>query len=177
MKRIALFVCLGIISMIAGAQPGNFKPEFINDDEMIQMQIRDMVCWLNLDDKTKDTFIKEYTAFKKEIGGVFKNATPPKFNGDEAEIDKALQNNFEVSEKILDIRKKYYVRFKTFMKPSQIMLMYRIENEAGRRMHDRPGSPEGNFRHGSVPPPPPSHHGEPGPGEPRPCEPRPEGRF
>jgi len=141
MKRLAFCLLIGLITLTSQAQPGRFRPEMFNDEELIQMQIRDIVSWLKLEGKESELFIQDYTAFKKEIKEVAKNATPPQFGDSEDEIDKALQNNLEVSEKILQIRKKYYNKFKAYLKPSQIQTMYWIENEAGRRM----------------PPPPPSH--------------------
>jgi len=141
MKRLLLFAFLCALPLFSNAQPGRFEPEKLSDDELVRMQTRDIVSWLNLDDNSKEKFIKEYTAFRKEIDAVAKSAAAPVGTESEADIDKALQKNFEVSEKILDIRKKYYTRFKTFMQPSQIRDMYRIENESGRRMHDNPPMP------------------------------------
>jgi len=159
MKKKVLSICLGLLSLLAYAQPGPFPPERMSDDEIIQMQIRDIVSWLNLDKRTEKEFIKEYTAFKKEIDKIARNARPPQDITSETEIDKAIQQNFAVSEQIIQVRKKYYARFKEFLKPSQIQMMYHIENEAGRRMHDGPGG-----RHELDDRPlPPHHHGE-GPG-------------
>jgi len=147
MKKIAFIICLGLISLSVCAQPGPFMPERMSDEEMIQMQIRDIVSWLDLDKRTEAKFVKEYSAFRKEIDEIARNARPPQNIKDETDIDKAIQQNFAVSEQILQIRKKYYTRFKEFMKPSQIQLMYRIENEAGRRMQNGPGGPGGPEGH------------------------------
>lgn len=141
MKRIALCICLAVLYLSSGAQPGPFPPEKMSDEEIIRMQIRDIVVWLDLDEKAEKTFVKEYTAFKGEIDAVAKKAIPQEKNMSEDEIEKALQRNFDVSGEILQIRKKYYLRFREFMKPSQIQMMYRIENEAGRRSRDLSGGP------------------------------------
>jgi len=161
MKRFFISLIICAFPMLSNAQPGGFEPERLSDDEILRMQTRDIVSWLNLDDNTKDKFIKEYSAFRKEIDAVSKSAAAPVGTDNEADIDKALQKNFEVSEKILDIRKKYYARFKTFMQPSQIREMYRIENESGRRMQNNP--------------PMPPHHGEARPDNGRPDGGRPDG--
>jgi len=145
MKRIFISLILCALPMLSNAQPGGFEPERLSDDEILRMQTRDIVSWLNLDGNTKDKFLKEYSAFRKEIDAVAKSAAAPVGTDNEADIDKALQKNFEVSEKILDIRKKYYSRFKAFLKPSQIREIYRIENESGRRMQNNPPMPP---RHG-----------------------------
>jgi len=143
MKKTVFTICLGLICLMSFAQPRPFPPERMSDEQIIQMQIKDIVCWLDFDKQTEDRFIKEYSAFRKEIDAVSKAARPSKDLESEEEIDKALQANFEVSQKILNIRKKYYQIFSEFMKPSQIRMMYRIENEAGRRMHGGPGGPKG----------------------------------
>ena len=141
MKKTTLTICLGILSLMAGAQPRPFPPERMSDEEIIQMQAGDIVSRLDLDKRTEARFIKEYTAFRKEIDEIARNARPPRDIKSETEIDKAIQQNFTVSEQILQIRKKYYAKFKEFMKPSQIRMMYRFENEEGRRLHGGPGGP------------------------------------
>jgi len=164
MKQTTIIICLCFLSFLTNAQPGPFPPERMSDDEIISMQTRDIVCWMGLDGKTKDQFVKEYTAFRKEIDAIAKNARPPQDIKQEikseSEIDKAIRQNFEVSEQILQVRKKYYARYKEFLKPSQIQMLYRIEKEAGRRMYGGPGGPErqggpdGPGGHGDHPMPP-----------------------
>jgi len=162
MKKITSIICLGLLSILASAQPRPFPPERMSDEELIRMQTRDIVSWLDLDKRTETKFVKEYTAFRKEIDEIARNARPPQDIKNETEIDLAIQQNFAVSEQILQIRKKYYFKFKEFLKPSQIQMMYRIENEAGRRMHEGPGGagvPEGH--HGpNDRPMPPRHENE-----------------
>jgi len=169
MKRLLIILSLAIVPFFGNAQPDHFRPERLSDDEIIQMQTRDMVSWLELDGKTKDRFVKEYTDFRKAIDGVAKNARPPRELSDEKEIDKAIQQNFIVSEQILQIRKEYYARFKEFLKPSQIQKIYGIEREAGRRMQGGPGGPGAPLEHdGPGGPDAPGGPGAPGGPKPRP---------
>jgi len=141
MKRIAIIICLALITLSAKGQSEFFHPDRMNDREIIQMQTRDIAEWLDLRGKTLEKFEKEYASFRKEIDAVARKAAPPRRFAKESDIDKAIRRNFEVSEKILQIRKKYYSRFKEFLKPSQILMIYNWENEAGRRMHEGPGEP------------------------------------
>lgn len=164
---------LCVFPFLSNAQPGGFAPEKLSDDELIGMQVRDIVSWLKLNDETKDRFIKEYTSFRKEIDAVARGAAAPVAAESEADIDKALQKNFEVSEKILDIRKKYYSRFKAFMQPSQIRDMYRIENESGKRMQGNPPMPPRSGQPAPAPAPAPGPGGFNGPSGPGFFEPRP----
>jgi len=130
----------------------------ISDDEFIRMQTADLAMWLNLQGDTKEQFIKHYSEFRKEIDGVAKTAFRPgkEESQSESAIEKALLNNFDVSEKILAIRKKYFHIFRKFLEPSQIRLMYHLENESGKRMHNQPAPPAGPDGPG-MPPMPPRH--------------------
>jgi len=160
MKKTCLSICFVLLSLSAIAQPRPFPPERLSDEELLQMQVRDIVSWLDLPKRTETRFIKEYTAFRKEIDDIARNARPPQDIQSETEIDQSIQQNFAVSEQILQIRKKYYAKFKEFMKPSQIQMMYRIENEAGRRMHhghEDSGGHQGHSGHPDRPMPPDGH--------------------
>jgi len=163
MKRIFVIFLMLSVTAFVNAQPGRFRPEMMSDDELISMQTKDLAMWLNLKGSTEEKFIREYAAFRKEISAVAKTAGSPRNAESEEEIEKALLNNFAVSEKILEIRKKYYYVFRKFMEPSQVMLMYHLENESGKRMQDGPGGPhrpDGPSGPGMPPPPPPHHPGQ-----------------
>ena len=152
MKKIALSFIVMFLPLFLGAQPGRPRPEELSDEEFVQMQTRDMANWLNLEGDARKKFISTYGAFRKEINSIAEKSRPADRAETEEEIDMSMQKNFEVSEKILDIRKRYYAEFKEFLKPSQIRQMYQFENEAGRRMHDAPGHPEHPGRPGGPGP-------------------------
>jgi len=143
MKRLTIALLLCLFSLVSFAQPRGFHPERMSDEEIFTMQAEDIAMCLNLKGESKDRFITDYAAFRKEIDLIAKDAFPPKRTDSEDEIAKALQNNFEVSGKILDIRENYFHIFSEYLKPSQIQLMYHIENESGKRMHGGPGEGPG----------------------------------
>jgi len=142
MKRTGSIICLVFFMYIADAQPRQFPPHRMDRDEIIKMQTEDIISCMDFDKRTEDRFVEVYSAFRKEIDKIAGKARPPQDNSSESEIEKAIQQNFFVSEQILNIRKKYYLKFREFMKPSQIQMMYHIENEAGRRMHGAPDAPD-----------------------------------
>jgi len=141
--KITSILIFSLIAVMASAQPGPFPQNKMSNDEIIQMQTREMVTLLDLNRNDQSRFIKEYTAFRKEIDEVAQKARSSQKTNNESDIDKAIQKNFEISETILRIRKKYYLIFKEYMKPSQIQMMYFLENEAGRNMQKGPGGPGG----------------------------------
>jgi len=144
--------------MLVMAQPEGFHPDMISDEEFIRMQTNDLAMWMNLQGDQKEQFVRNYSAFRKEIDEIARTAFRPQKNEDMSEdgIERLLLNNFEVSEKILNIRKKYYHIFRKFLEPSQIRLMYHLENESGKRMHNRPTPPDRPDGPG-MPPVPPRH--------------------
>jgi len=155
MKHI-LITPLLFLSLLSFAQPQGFHPDMISDDEFIRMQTTDIAMWLNLQGHTKEQFITQYSSFRKEIDAVARTAFRPRDDETQSEssIEKALLNSFEVSEKILGIRKQYFYIFRKFMEPSQIRLMYHLENESGKRMHNQPAPPARPDGPGMPPMPP-----------------------
>lgn len=157
MKKFALLLFLGIFPFLLNAQPPKPNPEKMDKEKITQMQAKDIAMWLNLQGDTKDRFVGDYTSFKKEIAKVAKRTVRPESAESEDDIEKAITNNFEVSEQILQIRKKYYQKYREYLQPSQIRLVYHLENEAGRRMMEslhRPGGPDMPDGPGKGPEPP-----------------------
>ena len=51
-------------------------------------------------------------------------------------IDKLIKMRFEKCRKVLDIREKYYNEFKKILTPRQIMKMYAVERNFGKKMQN-----------------------------------------
>ena len=73
------------------------------------------------------------------------------------QIEQNTDNRFAMARAILDLREKYYNKYKRFLSPEQIDRVYRTEK---RLMgpppggHKKPGKGKGR-RHQGPPPPPP----------------------
>lgn len=52
------------------------------------------------------------------------------FSTSDEQAKKAIEQRFERSQKILQLRQKYYNIFSTFLTPQQIQQAYRIERQA-----------------------------------------------
>lgn len=74
------------------------------------------------------------------------------------QIEKNTDNRFAMARAILDLREKYYKKYKRFLSPEQIDRVYRTEK---RLMgpppggHKKPGKGNGNRQRRQGPPPPP----------------------
>ena len=107
---------------------------------------------LALDDKTRTKFISTYTRYKKELWAEGRcNGKRQRCSENEEQAAQNMKQRFERSQKILDIRNKYYKEFSKFMTQKQIEQMYNNEkkmmqrlqqrhNGKRRMMHKRPGA-------------------------------------
>lgn len=58
-------------------------------------------------------------------------------NRSEAEAEQALEERFSHSQKILNLRKKYYIEYSKFLTPKQIEQVYKLEKEIMDRLYYR----------------------------------------
>ena len=105
-------------------------------EQLAAVQARHISDALSLDDRTSEKFIETYCRFQEEIWalgprpGRYEHKTDSTATAEE--IDKAIQDKFDRSRQILEIREKYYEEYSRFLSPKQIQEMYEIE----RRMMD-----------------------------------------
>jgi hypothetical protein len=54
----------------------------------------------------------------------------------DAEVEKMIKKRFAQSRKMLDIREKYYDKFRKFLSPKQIQKVYEMDMKDTRRFHN-----------------------------------------
>ena len=112
-------------------------------EQMAETQARHIAADLNLDGSTYDRFVETYKKYKNELW-----QTAPKRNRKdgrkasetEEQAAEKMRLRFERSQKVLDIRNKYYKEFSKFLTQKQIELMYDKERKIMQRLkqrHDR----------------------------------------
>ena len=133
-------------------------------EQMVQMQTKQIVNTLMLDDATAAKFTPVYEKYLKELRecrmmthkartektkaqGTDANAKKERPSMTDDEIATMLRNQFTQSRKMLDIREKYYNEFSKILSQKQIMKIYQQEKsnmnkfrkEFDRRKGQRPG--------------------------------------
>lgn len=68
----------------------------------------------------------------------------------EQQIKQNLDNQFALSQSLLNIRKKYYREFGKFMQPSQIERLFALERDDASRMHNLASKPKANAQKPAV---------------------------
>ena len=113
------------------AQTPNQKQR-ISREQLAEKQAQHIAHDLAFNEKTTARFIETYTECQKEIW-----ALGPRFHrtpeSSEAQSEQNIKRRFEMSEKILDIRQKYYKKYSQFLTQQQIQRVYEIEKNMMKR--------------------------------------------
>ncbi len=119
------------------------KPQF-NHEQMTQRRAQAMADKLELDDATTAKFVETYKAYLKETHEVYAKYGPKhnpkdmkkkdKQRKTDAEVEQEIMNQFAMSRALVDVREKYYKKFRTFLNPRQIKKVYAEEREKADRM-------------------------------------------
>ncbi|MCQ2288950.1 MAG: hypothetical protein MJZ74_07605 [Muribaculaceae bacterium] len=147
MKRTALFTVMMTIMMAlsfsANAQQNDGKQEGrrqFNPEQAIQHRAQSIANKLNLDDATTAKFMDTYKAYLKEMHGVYAKygqgmGGKKKDEGKtDAQVEQDIKNQFAMSRAIIDVREKYYTKFRAFLNPRQIKVVYAQERDNAHRM-------------------------------------------
>lgn len=103
---------------------------------------------LDLDEKTNAKFIETYTDYQKEVWAL--GPRPHHKKGEmktDAQTEQEIKQRFEMSEKILNIRQKYYKKYSQFLSQQQIQRVYELERQMMKRFAQR-GSRKGKGKDG-----------------------------
>lgn len=146
MKRLVsiLFavLALGIFGTSANAQKND--KEKMSREELAESQAKYIAGQLKLDDVVTKRFTKTYCDFQEDLWKLGPRTRNDKSNLTDEETKKALEDRFDHSQKLLDLRKEYYEKYSDFLAPKQIDQLYEIERKMMNRLSDRPhGRPEG----------------------------------
>lgn len=137
MKNYLKFLILiTVLMLIGGNLSAQNKKQRMTREQFSEVQAKHIADALALDDKTSDRFVKTYMQQQREIWAL--GPRLKKSNGNsEADSEEAIQQRFERSQKLLNIREKYYKKYSKFLTQKQIQRMYEIERQTMKRLQAR----------------------------------------
>ena len=125
----------------ANAQEGRQR---MTREQLAEIQAKHIAKELSMDEATTEKFVETYCQFQTELWAL--NPKPqqePQKEMTDEEIKQQIEQEFDHSQKILDLRKKYYQTYSGFLTPKQIRGVYRQERQMMNRLtrHEgmRPG--------------------------------------
>ena len=141
MKKILgilmMVVAMMTVSTSVFAQAPNQKQR-LSREQLAEKQAQYIAHDLGLDDKASSKFINTYTQFQKEVWAL--GPRPHHKKGDmksDAQTEQEIKQRFEMSEKILNIRQKYYKKYSQFLSQQQIQRVYELERQMMKRFAQR----------------------------------------
>ena len=130
-NNLILVVAMMLFAVNAFAQNSTPK-ERLSREQLAEKQAQHIATDLSLDDKVTAKFVDTYTQCQKEVW-----ALGPRVKrnpqGTEEQTEQQLKQRFEMSEKLLNIRQKYYKKYSTFLTQKQIGRVYQIEKQMMKR--------------------------------------------
>lgn len=133
MLATAMLACVTTAS--AQQKTDNPRP---SREELAARQANYIADQMAFDDATTTRFVKTYTDCQKEVW-----ALGPRHNADrkkdnkaktDAETEQELKEQFDHSQKLLDIRQKYYKEYSKFLTQKQIKRVYELERNMMKRL-------------------------------------------
>ena len=139
MMVIAIAMLFSSINM--SAQSNN--QQRLSREELAEKLARHIAHELALDDATTQEYVATYCAYQKEVWALGPRVKRhSSANATEAEAEQANKARMEQSQKILDLREKYYKEYSKFLTQKQIERAYELEQQVMRRLvrHHRQGA-------------------------------------
>lgn len=137
MKKLFKIFLFAMIFMVGGttafAQNGNKKKARMNREELAIKQAKYITGEMALDDATAAKFEETYCSYQREVWAF----GPRGGKGAKQAGGQTMEQRLEHSQKILDLRKKYYKIYQGFMTERQIDQAYKLEKRLMNRMKNR----------------------------------------
>lgn len=107
-------------------------------EQLAETQAKYIAKEMALDDMTTKQFVETFCQFQKEIWALGPRPQKDSSTHTDEEAEQALKARFAHSQKILDLRQKYYGEYSKFLSQKQIRRVYELERKMMDRLYHRP---------------------------------------
>ena len=118
------------------AQP-NTQKQRMSREQLAEVQAKHIAGELAFSDAVTEKFVKTFCDCQKEIWALGPRPRPGKQGMSEQENEERIKQRFAMSEKILNIRQKYYKEYSKFLTQTQIEKVYEQERKMMKRLANR----------------------------------------
>lgn len=139
MKNIIKVVVLIVAMMASNANlyAQKVEQQRITREQLAETQAQFIANEMAMDDETTRQFVETFCQFQKEIWALGPRPKREKSHLSDKEAEQAMNERFAHSQKILDLRKKYYLKYSKFLTPTQIDKVYVLERRMMNRLFQR----------------------------------------
>lgn len=139
MKNIIKVVVLIVAMMASNANlyAQKVEQQRITREQLAETQAQFIANEMAMDDETTRQFVETFCQFQKEIWALGPRPKREKSHLSDKEAEQAMNERFAHRQKILDLRKKYYLKYSKFLTPTQIEKVYVLERRMMNRLFQR----------------------------------------
>lgn len=136
--RKTVLVALTLLMSVLTLQAQVSGKQRISREQLAETQAQHIAKDLAFDDATTAKFVATYCEYQKELWAI--GPRPKKTQNEtlsEKQAEAQMQQQFTRSQRILDLREKYYKKYSTFLTQRQIQRVYEIERGMRKKLMQR----------------------------------------
>ena len=139
-RLLLLVVTFTAFSFTAMAQNyGKANKQRLTREQLAEVQARHIAKDLAFDEATSKRFIKTYCNYQQEVWALGPRVKPQRGKQSDGQTEQTLKDRFAHSQKILELRKKYYGVYSEFLTQVQIERVYQLERQMMLRLAKKAG--------------------------------------
>lgn len=139
--RVFMLAALALMAYYGTIYAQNSNRQRMTREELAEKQARYIADEMVMDDAVTERFVETFCRFQKEIWAlgprIGRDSLRNAATGTDTETEQEIKARFEHSQKILDIRKKYYKEYSEFLTQKQIKRVYELERQMMNRLAKR----------------------------------------
>lgn len=134
-KNKITHLLLAIILMVStGSLYAQSGRQRITREQLAEVQAKYIAGKMNMESATSNRFVKTYCQFQKELWALGSRQRRGRYSSTNEETGESLKRRFAQSQKILDLREKYYGIYSQFLTQNQIRQVYLLEKQIMNRL-------------------------------------------
>lgn len=138
MRKIYLLaisvIMTAVCSTASMAQTEKSNKQRLSREQLADVQARHIAHELAFDDATTQKYVETFCAYQKEVWALGPRVKGKKADMTDAEAEKNIKARFEQSQKILNLREKYYKEYSKFLTQKQIQRAYELEKKTIKKL-------------------------------------------
>ena len=134
---IRLLLSVVLLTTFCGSVSAQSRRQRLTREQLAEVQAKHIAKDLAMNDTTSRRFIETFCQFQRDIWALGPRPKLPNDQMTDEETGQALKGRFAHSQKILDLRQKYYGIYSEFLTQKQIQRVYDLERQMIERLSKR----------------------------------------
>ena len=138
MKNIIRLLLLAVaLTAFSGTVSAQSNKQRLTREQLAEVQAKHIAKEMAMDEATSQRFIEIFCQFQRDIWALGPRPKQPHSQMTDEETEQVLKERFDHSQKILDLRQKYYAIYSEFLTQKQIQRVYELERLMMERLSKR----------------------------------------